>query len=72
MDYTLDNWWASLTVPQKERIGSKIAKREVHYPECTAVWIDLDDAHKQAIHDHCVDAHGHVMTEWTEGDPYSY
>jgi len=72
MNYSLDEWWASLTVAQKERIGSKIEKREVHYPECTRVWMALSDERKSRVHDHCVDSHGHIMTEWTEGDTYSY
>ena len=72
MNYTMDDWWASLTVAQKERIASKITKREVHYPECTAVWMELSNERKNGVHDHCVDAHGHIMTEWTEGDTYSY
>lgn len=70
--YTLDEWWAGLTVPQKERIAGKIEKREVFYPECSVVWNNLTEERKQKIHDHCVDAHGHIRTEWTEGKTYSY
>ena len=72
MKYTTDEWWASLVVTQKERIASKIAKREVHYPECTTVWMSIDAERKQRIHDHCTDEHGLVKPLWNEGDTYSY
>ena len=70
--YTLDEWWAGLTVPQKERIAGKVAKCPVHYPECTIVWNKLTAERKQRIHDHCTDEHGLIRTDWTEGTTYSY
>lgn len=74
----LDNWWCGLTNIQKERIASKIASKangtptKVEYPACTQWWIDTDISRKQAIHDHCTDAHGYLLDEWSEGKEYSY
>jgi len=72
MKYTLDEWWCQLTINEKERIAGKLFKDDFKYPKCTAHWLGLDDEKKQRIHDHVTDKHGHVMTEWTEGESYSY
>ncbi len=72
MEYTLDEWWASLTVAEKQRIASKAAKRPVDYPECTAIWNLIPEERRQRIHDHCILEHDDEMTPWTEGDCFSY
>ena len=72
MNYSLDEWFASLTVAQKERIASKIAKRDIVYPECTKVWIEIDDDRKKRIHNHCTNDHGLIKEAWSEGDTFSY
>jgi len=72
MDYTLEEWWASLKVAEKERIASKIAKRPVAYPECTAVWNQISEDRRQMIHDHCIMDHDDEMSPWTEGACFSY
>lgn len=72
MNYTLDEWWAHLTVVEKERIAGKIFKEDNKYPQCTNHWLALDNETKQKIHDHVTDKHGHVMTEWSEGFTMSY
>ncbi len=64
-------WWAGLTVPQKERIASKVAGAPVAYPACTVVWNELTPEKQQKIHDHCVDSHGYFMKEWFEGNPFT-
>ena len=77
---TLNDWWASLTIAQKERIATKAASkaapeepvRRVEYPACSAWWNTLDEEHKQLIHDHCTDKHGYLLQEWTEGHTHSY
>jgi len=72
MEYTLDQWWSSLAISEKERIAGKLFKSDVTYPRCTAHWLSLDEEIKQKIHDHVTDKHGHVMTEWKEGVTASY
>lgn len=71
MNYSMNEWWASLTVVEKERIASKVAGRKVVYPECTTLWNSLGDARQREIHDHCTDKHGLVMQEWTVDETFS-
>mgnify|MGYP006913125143 FL=1 len=71
MDYSLNEWWASLTVVEKERIATKVAGRKVLYPECTALWNSLGEDRQRKIHDHCIGAHGLVMREWTVDETFS-
>lgn len=71
MNYSMNEWWASLTVLEKERIATKVAGRKVLYPECTVLWNSLDANVQQRIHDHCTDAHGLVMKDWTVRETFS-
>ena len=76
----LEKWWASLTISQKERIARKglsknstdgsVDENLVLYPACSKWWSDLDDERRQTIYDHCVDAHGYLLKEWNDADPY--
>ena len=67
---TTADWWASLTITEKERIAGKITGREVFYPECTAVWNSLSQEKKEQIESHCTFKHGDVLLEWKDGKPY--
>lgn len=75
-----DEWWASLTIAQKERVAGRIVANEqtesprpsVVYPACTAIWMALPDERKEWIYDHCTNAHGLVIDDWTEGYSLSY
>lgn len=71
MNYSMDEWWASLTVLEKERIATKVAGRKVEYPECTVLWNSLGDDKQRQIHDHCTDAHGLVMLDWQVDETFS-
>lgn len=69
-------WWANLTVPQKERIASKILSKsamseECRYPKCTAVWNTLDLEQQERIYQHCTDDHGYLLREWVDRPTYS-
>ena len=76
----LEIWWSSLTIAQKERIArkgqtkaspdGKVDEAKVRYPACTCWWNALPDADKQKIHDHCVDRHGYLLSDWNAADPY--
>lgn len=74
----LDLWWSTLTVKEKERIATKIARidnpdaPEQTYPSCSYLWQKMSAETKQKVHDHCHDDHGLVMEKWTEGRPMSY
>lgn len=74
----LDFWWSTLTVREKERIATKIARVKnpeapvQNYPGCTDVWQNCPEEIKQKIHDHCNDIHGLVIEDWNEGSPQSY
>lgn len=78
MNIELNNWWSSLTIVQKERVAGKIASKrnsqptEITYPECTRLWLSLDVEEKKTIHDHCVDAHGYLLPEFSEGTIFNY
>lgn len=76
-----DEWWAGLTIAQKERIATKARSKSqpagtpvvpVLYPMCSTWWNSLDEEHKTWLHDHCSDRHGYILTEWTEGWTLSY
>lgn len=79
-DKELDVWWSSLAISEKERIarkgqskasdGGKVDDSKVIYPACTRWWESLDEAAKATIHDHCVDRHGLLLSEWKVADPY--
>lgn len=76
---TLNDWWASLTIAQKERIATKACNadnqesfKRVFYPACTVWWNSLDADQQTAIHDHCTDKHGYLLKEWNEGMSLSY
>lgn len=78
-EFELDKWFTSLTIPQKERIATKIHRSVsdgndcvICYPECTDVWNNLPVEKKQSIHDHCTDAHGYLLPQWREGNGMSY
>ena len=76
----LDLWWSTLSIKEKERIArkglskaspdGKVDDSKVFYPACTAWWEGLDEDRKTKIHDHCVDSHGLLMTEWDNANPY--
>ena len=76
----LDIWWSTLAISEKERIARKAQSKasadgqvddsQVLYPACTRWWETLDEAAKAKIHEHCVDRHGLLMTEWNNADPY--
>lgn len=69
MTADISKWWAGLKVSEKERVATKIAKRPVSYPECTAIWNSLSDERQRSIYEHCSDAHGYLLKEWFEGNP---
>lgn len=76
----LEIWWASLTIAQKERIArkglskaspdGKVDETQVRYPACTRWWNALEVSVQQKVHDHCVDHHGYLLTDWNDADPY--
>ncbi len=72
-----DEWWAGLTIAQKERIARKASSKaevpfETTYPACSRWWITLDEAKKQGIHEHCTDRHGYLLADFQEGHTLSY
>ena len=75
---SLDQWWAGLTIAQKERIASKAASKrsgnseQVLYPECTRWWLGVEAEQKEWVYAHCTDKHGLLLEEWREGKTYSY
>ena len=75
---TLDAWWASLTMFQKERIASKaVSKSEgkevrISYPACTEWWVSTSPEVRQRVYEHCTDKHGLLLEEWRDGKTYSY
>lgn len=55
-----DEWWAGLTIGQKERIARKAASEQniqmqTVYPACSRWWIALDEERKTEIHNHCAE-----------------
>jgi len=72
-----DEWWAGLTIDQKERIARKAASKagiqmETAYPACSRWWISLDEERKAQIHEHCTDRHGYLLPDYQEGKTLSY
>ena len=72
-----DEWWASLTITQKERIARKASSKaaipfETSYPACSRWWMTLEEDKKQGIHDHCTDRHGYLLPDFQEGHTLSY
>lgn len=73
-----DSWFCSLNVRQKEHIACKVLRKagkdpkDGLYPNCTAVWLSLDDERKEFIHDHCTDKHGMWIQEGGDGPIFSY
>lgn len=79
MNKDMNVWWSSLTIAQKERIACKIVDKKavewndtITYPACTRLWSSLTPELQQRIHDHCTDAHGYLLKEWSEGKGMSY
>ena len=76
----LELWWASLPVKEKERIARKglikaspngqVDDALFFYPACTRWWEAQEESRKQFIYDHCSAAHGDVLREWDEANPY--
>lgn len=66
-----DEWWCSLHVTEKERIAKKIKGIDAPYPECTTVWLNLDEKQKTWIKNHCTHGHGVIIPDWQEGQMYS-
>lgn len=66
----MNEWWASLTVAQKERIASKAYSLNnpdkpamtVRYPACSNWWISISKEEQQAIHDRSTDTLGHLLS----------
>lgn len=72
-----DEWWAGLTIAQKERIARKAASLvevqiETSYPACSRWWMTLPEEQKSEIHDHCTDRHGYLLADFKEGKTLSY
>lgn len=72
-----DEWWAGLTIAQKERIARKAASEtgvqmETSYPACSRWWMTLPEEQKTAIRDHCTDRHGYLLADVKEGKTLSY
>jgi len=74
----LDIWWSTLTVKEKVRIATKIARisnpdaPEQNYPDCTDVWQNSAEELKVKVYEHCTDDHGLLIPKWQEGFPQSY
>jgi len=66
-----DEWFSSLHVEEKERIASKVAGHPVVYPDCTTLWLTLDEKKKEWIQAHCTHKHDVVIPDWQEGMMYS-
>lgn len=77
----LETWWASLSVPQKERVarkaltkaspdGAPAEEADYRYPACSRWWNALPADRQRAIHDHCVSRHGYLLREWDDANPY--
>lgn len=66
-----DEWWCSLHVTEKERIGTKIKGAETLYPECTVVWLTLDEKQRTWIKEHCTKANEVVIPNWQDGQLFT-
>lgn len=63
-----DEWWAGLTIGQKERIARKAASEtgmptDPLYPACSRWWMTLSEEQKAANRDHCTDRHGYLLAD---------
>jgi len=74
----LNGWFCSLPTKRKEHIAAKILLKDggdVHlakYPNCTAIWLQIDKVLKERIYDHCTNKHGDCVDDWQEGDVFSF
>lgn len=73
----LEIWWASLPVKEKERIALKGLQKagvkdpsKSYYPACSAWWVSLPHERREAIKAHCEAAHGDIVREWDDANPY--
>lgn len=72
-----DEWWAGLTIGQKERIARKAAQETgmsvgTTYPACSRWWMTLSEERKTTICDHCTDRHGYLLADDKKGKPQSF
>jgi len=75
-----NDWWASLTINQKERIATKAKAKAnpeqpmtiVRYPQCSTWWVEQTEDERKWIMDHCTDKHGYLLPDWQEGRSLSY
>ena len=70
-------WWASLPISEKERIAAKAIKKVgiddeslAVYPACTRWWESLPSDRRIWIKKHCEAAHGDILKDWDEANPY--
>ena len=70
-------WWASLPIAEKERIAAKAIKKVgiddeslALYPACTRWWESLPSDRRIWIKKHCEAAHGDILKDWDEANPY--
>ena len=70
-------WWASLPISEKERIAAKAIKKVgiddeslALYPACTRWWESLPSDRRIWIKKHCEAAHGDILKDWDEANPY--
>ena len=77
---TIEIWWTSLPISEKERIakkgltkaagGAEVEAGAYTYPHCTAWWNNQTEENKQKIYIHCVNRHGDELKEWDNANPY--
>ena len=73
----LDKWWSGLKVTEKERIATKILKKNpeisgvADYPHCTTIWNSLEGSRKEWIYKHCMFKHGYLDKIDFDGEPYT-
>lgn len=64
----IDTWWSRRTIKEKESIASKLYGQPIKYPECTGVWMNLDDEKKQWVYEHCtIDKFGNMVPRFDDG-----
>jgi hypothetical protein len=62
-----DTWWSKLTIMEKERVASRVFGQDVKYPECTGVWLNLDEEKKRWVYEHCTtDNFGNVVPRFDD------
>lgn len=79
-DNTIEIWWTSLPIAEKERIakkgltkaanGAEVEESAYTYPHCTVWWNNQPAENKQKIYIHCVNRHGDSLKEWDSANPY--